>query len=129
MKRQLYFLTTLCLAILCVVGAARQTPPHNLPDGPEELIPEVERKIPPGDYCKRADVTIGPKETHAHPCNCEYSCTLNEDGSILEHESSQCQAWCQKNGRKCTCWPEGDPTKQCDVPGSHAVDMDGVLIR
>lgn len=128
MKYAMTRLTLTILAITAVTVIARQ-PPVWLPDGPEELIPEVERRIPPGDYCKRSDVEIRPTETHAHHCDCEYSCTLSEDGTIVEHETSTCQAWCQKNGRRCTCWPEGDPSKACTAPGSHAVDMDGVLIR
>jgi hypothetical protein len=99
----------------------------------DSMFPDTERRIPPGDYCKNMEVTIRPTETHAHHCDCTYSCSIDEDGNVTDHESVSCQAWCQINGRRCTCWPEGGgPDVICTKPsdGQHnaLMDMSGHVV-
>src|SRR5262245_65899488 len=85
----------LAVALLgLVVGT--QTQPPQPPD--ESNLQESERRIPPGHYCKRADVPISKSETSAHPCSCKYSCSIDDEGNVMEGESRQCQAYCKKHG-------------------------------
>lgn len=77
---------------------------------------ESEHQIPAGDYCKRSDVTIGPREVHAHHCDCTYSCRVEADGSVTEYDGEKnpkCKAYCSKDGRRCTCHVE----EPCDLKG------------
>lgn len=77
---------------------------------------ESEHQIPAGEYCKRSDVTIGPREVHAHHCDCTYSCRVEEDGSVTEFDGEKnpkCKAYCSKDGRHCTCHVE----EPCDLKG------------
>ena len=95
------------------------------PATPEADLPDFEKRIPPGDYCKAKDVTITPRETHAHHCDCTMSCTVDEQGEVTVHESSNCMAYCEKNGRRCTCHVEAP----CPKDGSNALmDMTGQVI-
>jgi hypothetical protein len=111
------------VAIVALAALAAQKPYD------ESDLPEAERRIPPGHYCKRPDVPIGPAETRAHHCACKYSCRVDEAGNVIEHESPDCLSFCHKNGRKCTCHPEGDPAVTCEGQPSDAwVDMDGQLV-
>ncbi len=96
----------------------------------ESNLPDSEKRMPPGWHCKRPDVTISKGE-HAVHCPCTYSCTIDEEGNVTEHESSTCMGWCEKNGRKCTCWPEGDPQHPCTkVEGgpNARMDMNGHVV-
>src|SRR5437899_2315466 len=78
-----------------------------------------ETRIPAGHYCK--SVLPGPKETKGHLCGCTYSCHINPDGSITEPESDACLSFCHKDGRRCTCHPEGDPSVTCTGSSSNAL--------
>jgi len=111
MKRVLFLL-------LALSSLAAQQPPD------ESNLPESERQIPPGHYCKRADVTITPREKNAHPCSCKYSCSINEKGEIVEHEEQGCKAFCHANGRRCTCHVE----EPCEPKGNALMDMDGNVV-
>jgi len=113
----------LAVALLgLVVGT--QTQPPQPPD--ESNLQESERRIPPGHYCKRADVPISKSETSAHPCSCKYSCSIDDEGNVMESESSECQAFCKKNGRRCTCHVE-EPCPGTGK-GNAMIDMDGTVI-
>lgn len=90
----------------------------------ESNVPDSEKRIPQGDYCKRVGVTITPRETHAHACDCKFSCSLDEDGNIVEHESPECLAFCHLHGRRCTCHVE----EPCDPHGNGLMDMDGHVL-
>ena len=107
------------LLAVALVGLAAQQPPD------ESNVPEAEKRIPPFHYCKRVGVTIGPKETRAHSCDCKYSCTVNAQGEIVEHESPGCLSYCHVNGRKCTCHVE-----EACPDGHHnaLMDMDGRVV-
>jgi hypothetical protein len=92
----------------------------------ESNLPDIEKRIPPGDYCKRVGVRIGPRETRAHSCDCTVSCSIDEDGAVVQQEDATCQAFCEKNGRRCTCHveeacPGGDP-------GNARMDMEGHVV-
>lgn len=79
---------------------------------------QSEHQIPAGDYCKRPDVTIGPKETHAHHCDCTYACSVDENGVVHEFDGEKqpkCKSYCSKDGRHCTCHVE----EPCDLKGRH----------
>ena len=107
---------------LLAVGLAAQQPPD------ESNVPEAEKRIPPGHYCKREGVPIGPTETHAHSCACTFACSVDEEGNVIEQESPNCLAYCHINKRRCTCHVE-EPAN-CDNP-THArawIDMDGRLV-
>ena len=52
----------IAIVTLALLALAAQQRPD------ESNLPESEKRIPAGDYCKKADVPIGPHETHAHPC-------------------------------------------------------------
>lgn len=102
--------------MLAVVGLAAQQPE------------DPERRIPAGHYCKREDVPISPRETNAHHCACKMVCDFDENHNQTgERTTSDCMAWCQKEGRRCSCHVE----EPC--PGTlHAhqgwADMDGQII-
>jgi|ERR1051326_3481605 hypothetical protein len=81
----------------------------------ESNAPESEKRIPQGHYCKRPDVTIGPREARAHHCDCKFSCSVDEEGNIVEHEAPNCLAYCHLNGRRCTCHTE----EPCEGEGKH----------
>lgn len=68
-----------------------------------------EHQIPAGDYCKAPDVTIGPRETHAHHCGCTYACSVDANGVVNEsggEKMPSCKSYCSKDGRHCTCHVE-----------------------
>lgn len=110
----------LALAVLVSLGAQR---------GPDESnLPPQEKQIPAGDYCKRSDVAITKRETHAHHCDCTYSCTVDANGNVSEsggHRSTACKASCERNGRRCTCHVE-TPCLQSDH--NALANMDGEII-
>jgi hypothetical protein len=110
----------LAAALLGLVKGAQTQPPD------ESSLPEHERRIPPGHYCKRADVPITKNEKSAHPCNCTYTCSIDEEGNVAERESSDCQAFCKKNGRRCTCHVE-EPCPGSSH-GNARMDMDGAVV-
>ena len=119
----------LALALLGVAALQTERPCWVTHTCDESNVPDIEKQVPPGDYCKRSDVTIRPSETHAHPCDCQYSCTVDNEGNVIDHESSTCKVYCKINGRRCTCWPEGDPKVECDHVGGNAImNMDGEVI-
>jgi hypothetical protein len=113
-----------------LMALSAQSPVVPKPDDPEANIPDEEKRIPPGHYCKRPDVEIRPTETMAHHCDCIYTCSIDEDGAAHDNESSNCLAWCQKNGRRCSCYPEGDPLHPCEgqPKGMAWKDMNGNLV-
>ena len=107
------------ILLAIVLGFIAAQPPD------ESGLPDSEKRIPAGDYCKRSDVTITPRETHAHHCDCTMSCTVDENGEVTVHESSNCMAFCEKNGRRCTCHVE----EPCPKEGYNALmDMDGHVV-
>lgn len=112
----------ICLIVLALLGLAAQQPPD------ESQLPPAEKQIPAGDYCKRSDVTITKNETHAHHCDCTYSCTIDSNGNVIEtggHRSTKCMASCERNGRHCTCHVE----EPCVQGGHNALaDMDGRVV-
>jgi len=110
----------IAIVILALLAVAAQQRPD------ESNLPESEKRIPAGDYCKKADVPIGPRETHAHPCSCTFSCTVDEHGTVVEHEDGSCKAFCQKNGRRCTCHVE----EPCPGTGhgNARMDMNGHVV-
>lgn len=108
------------LLVLAVSALAAQQPPD------ESNLPPEERRIPPGHYCKREGVPIGPRETRAHSCPCTMSCTVNGDGTVTEHEDSKCLSWCAKNGRKCTCHVE-EPCPG-SIAGNALMNMEGRVV-
>jgi hypothetical protein len=108
----------LLLIFLALAGIAALQPPD------EANVPESEKRIPMGHYCKRPDVAIGPRETRAHHCDCKYSCSIDENGAVVEHEAPECLSFCHLNGRRCTCHVE----EPCDPKRGGLVDMDGNLI-
>jgi len=118
----------LAVALLgLVVGTQTGTQTVTQTQPPDESnLQESERRIPPGHYCKRADVPISKSETSAHPCSCTYSCSVDEEGNVTESESSACQAFCKKNGRRCTCHVE-EPCPGT-AKGNAVMDMDGTVV-
>jgi hypothetical protein len=111
-------ITHVLILLFAVACLAAQQPPD------ESNVPDIEKRIPPGHYCKREGVPIGRTETRAHSCSCKYSCSLDEDGTIVEHESADCLAYCHVNKRRCTCHVE----EPCDPKGGGLTDMDGHLV-
>jgi hypothetical protein len=111
----------LAIVLLATVAVGAQQPPD------ESNLPTSETRIPPGDYCKKAGVPIGQHETRAHPCECTFTCTVDQDGRIVEHEGATCQAFCHKNGRRCTCHVE-EPCPGGDG-GNARMDMGGHVVR
>lgn len=105
-------MTKLTVLLLAVLALGAQQPSQN----PEE-------RIPAGHYCKRVGVPIGPREKSAHSCDCKYSCSIDKDGNVSEHEDSACLAYCHKDNRRCTCHVE----EPCEPKGG-LVDMDGRLV-
>ena len=116
-----FMLAAALLGLVMGTQTGTQTQP---PD--ESNLQESERRIPPGHYCKRADVPISKSETSAHPCSCKYSCSIDDEGNVMESESSECQAFCKKNGRRCTCHVE-EPCPGT-AKGNALMDMDGTVI-
>jgi hypothetical protein len=110
----------LAILVLALATIAAQHTPD------ESNLPENEKRIPPGHYCKKVGVPIGARETRAHPCDCKFSCTVDQDGKIVEHEDASCQAFCTKNGRRCTCHVEEPCPGTGD--GNAQIDMDGRII-
>ena len=108
------------LLTAALVGSAAAQPPVD-----ESALPQSEKRIPPGHYCKRSDVTITPRETHAHHCDCTMLCTVDADGNVTMRETASCMAYCEKNGRRCTCHVE----EPCPKPGANALaDMHGRVV-
>jgi hypothetical protein len=115
---------TLLLLAALVAVVAQQPDPSIDADGHQK----AEHQIPAGDYCKHVGVPIGPKETHAHACACTYACHIDQNGNVSEtggEKSTNCKAYCSKDGRRCTCHPE----EPCDL-GSHVAlkDMNHVIV-
>lgn len=114
--------------LLAVLSLSAQRPPD------ESNLPDSEKRIPPGHFCQQSAVydynqQHGRRSAQAHPCSCQYACSMDADGNVTEHEAPSCLAFCHVNGRHCTCWPEGDPKVVCDKPaGTGLVDMDGNVI-
>lgn len=108
------------LLLLALISVAAQQPPD------ESNIPDSEKRIPQGDYCKRADVGITKSERRAHACSCVYSCHVDEQGNVVEAESPDCLAYCAVHGRRCSCWPEGDGKTVCE--GGPIADADPILV-
>lgn len=100
MKGLLIALVLLVSAAGGLATAVAQKPPD------ESNLPDSEKRIPAGHYCKAPDVTIGPRETRAHHCGCKYACSIDEQGNVSEHEDEKCLAYCHANGRRCTCHVE-----------------------
>lgn len=117
-----YEMLRIIIVSLLAAGLAAQQPPD------ESNVPEAEKRIPPGHYCKREGVPIGPTETRAHSCACTFACSVDEEGNVTEQESPNCLAYCHVNQRRCTCHVE-EPAN-CDNPArAHAwIDMDGRLV-
>jgi len=109
-----------------VMGTQTGTGTQTTQPPDESSLQESERRIPPGHYCKRADVPISKSETSAHPCSCKYSCSVDDEGNVMESESSECQAFCKKNGRRCTCHVE-EPCPGT-AKGNAVMDMDGTVV-
>lgn len=108
------------IVILALLALAAQQRPD------ESNLPASEKRIPPGDYCKKAGVPISQRETRAHSCTCTFSCTVDEHGTVVEREDASCQAFCHKNGRRCTCHVE-EPCPG-DGRGNARMDMDGRVV-
>jgi hypothetical protein len=108
------------IAILALFAIAAQQQPD------ESHLPAQERRIPPGHYCKKADVPITAHETRAHPCDCSFTCTVDANGNVVTHEDAKCQAFCHKNGRRCTCHVEEPCPGSKD--GNARMDMDGHVV-
>lgn len=106
-------LITVAAALFGLALAAQQLPN-------EDNLSPAEKRIPPFHYCKKSTVTITKNEKTAHPCDCKYSCSVDAQGNVIEHESVECLAYCQKNGRRCTCHVE----EPCDPKGHALMDMD-----
>jgi hypothetical protein len=87
-------MTRLILLVLAALSIAAQRPPD------ESNVPPNEKRVPPSDYCKAKGVPIGPKETRAHTCECSFSCTIDERGTVTEHEGPTCLTYCHVNGRR-----------------------------
>jgi hypothetical protein len=109
------------LALLALGAAQRPVDERDLPD--------FEKQIPPGDYCKRKDVPITKNESRAHHCDCTYSCYVDANGNVIEtggHRNSACLASCEMNGRRCTCHVE----EPCPAePGHNALaDMHHTVV-
>lgn len=102
------------LSLVLGVGVLFQ----QLPD--ESHIPDAEKRIPPGHYCKRPDVTITKNEKRAHHCACTFSCRVDEQGNVVEAESTDCLAYCHINGRRCTCHVE-EPCSEGPIAENDAV--------
>lgn len=108
-----------------------QTYKKRCPDGSEVGMADIEKQIPPNNFCMKDDV-YAYNEAHgrhleqAHPCSCKIVCETNEDGTQEETSNANqpgCLTDCHKNGRSCTCHVE----EPC--PGSHPganamMDMD-----
>lgn len=136
MKRALWW-ALIVVSFVAQIVAARPAPgdPSRHAQPPEENSDfdadghlKAEHQIPAGDYCKKSDVPIGPKETHAHPCDCSYACHVDENGNVSEtggEKTPQCKSYCSKEGRRCTCHPE----EPCDLKaGDGLADMNGRVI-
>jgi hypothetical protein len=108
--------------VLLVIVAAVSIGAQRQPD--ESNVPDSEKRIPPGHYCKRPDVPITPNETKAHACACKYSCSVDEHGNVSEHESPDCLSFCHLHGRRCTCHVE----EPCDPKGNALMNMDGRIV-
>jgi hypothetical protein len=103
----------LLMIAAALMGLAVTQPPD------ENGLSPAEKRIPAGHYCKKSSVRITASEKNAHPCDCKYTCTVDEHGNVTEHESTECLAFCHKNGRRCTCHVE----EPCDVKGHALMDM------
>lgn len=112
MTRRSATVIVIAAGLLRLAGVAQQLPN-------EDALSPAEKRIPAGHYCKRSNVRITRSETHAHPCDCKYSCSVDEHGNVTEHESVDCLAYCRRNGRRCTCHVE----EPCDVKGHALMDM------
>jgi hypothetical protein len=108
----------LLLVVVGILSVGAQRPPD------ESNVPESEKRIPPGHYCKRPDVPITRNETKAHACDCKFSCSVDEQGQVSEHESPGCLAYCHLNGRRCTCHVE----EPCQPKGNALMDMNGRVV-
>lgn len=117
MRRRVAPILVMVIVLLGLGMAAQQFPNEN------SLAPS-EKRIPPGHYCKKSTVKISPTEKNAHPCDCKYSCSVDEHGTVTEHESTDCLAYCKKNNRRCTCHIE----EPCDVKGHALMDMNGDVV-
>jgi hypothetical protein len=112
----------LFVLLLAVTALAAQRPPD------ESNLPDSEKRVPPGHYCKAKGVPIGPRETNAHPCECTFSCTIDEQGAVTEHEGPTCLTYCHVNGRRCTCHVE-DPTPCTkEGHGNARMNMNGEVV-
>lgn len=113
-------MTRALVLIVALLSVAAQQPKVD-----ESNVPDSEKRMPQGYHCKQPDVTIGKNEKAVH-CSCEYSCHVDENGAIVEAESPDCMGYCHVNGRRCTCWPEGDPKKSCEA--GPIADTDPILV-
>jgi hypothetical protein len=116
-------LTALALLVVGLMGQ-QQDPAY---DADGHL--KAEHQIPAGDYCKAMDVTITARETHAHHCDCTYSCHVDHDGNVTEsggEKSQGCKAYCSKDQRRCTCHPE--PVCSLDGQANARMDMNGRVV-
>lgn len=108
---------------LAAVAAAQQSDDRVDADGHLKS----EHQIPAGDYCKRVGVPITARETHAHACDCKYSCSVDADGNVSETDGEKhptCKSYCSKDGRRCTCHVE----EPCDMRGNALADMNGAVV-
>lgn len=92
-----------------------------------------EHQIPAGHYCLSQRVydenaKRGIKQAAGHPCGCTYTCHVDANGNVTEtggEKSTPCKAYCQVDGRKCTCHVE----EPCDLSaGSARFDMNHRMV-
>ena len=62
-------------------------------------IAAQESKLPADHYCM-----AGPpakNQPRAHECHCKLTCTLDANGQLIEHETTDCKVYCHKD--RCLC--------------------------
>lgn len=115
MKRAV--LVILAAALLGVAAAAVQPPD-------ESNLPESETRIPAGHHC-----LAGPpaaNDPKGHECACKFSCSVDANGHVSDHEDVACLSYCHKNKRVCVC--HADEPCFGATAGNARMDMAGHVV-
>lgn len=68
-----------------------------------------ETTLPADHYCLAGPPVKG--DTRGHECHCQMVCTVGDDGTITDHESTDCKLYCRRD--KCLCHADED---RCHSP-------------
>ena len=121
------------IVLLALVSlSALQQSPYD-PDGHLKS----EHQIPAGHACMQRRVfeenaqrltALGKRQSDMlHPCDCTYSCVIDENGNVQESDGEKnpgCKSYCSKDGRKCGCHVE----EPCLGTKNALVDMHGTVV-